>query len=51
MSKYINCKTSAFLKLIQNSYYTYEKNKIIKNLDDKFNNKDVLNKIININKN
>lgn len=48
MSKYVNCKTSAFLKLVQNSYYTYEKNKIIKNLDEKLNNNDVLNKIKNI---
>ncbi len=40
LSKYINPKTSAFIKIIQKSYTKYEENKIIKNvekkLDDKF---------------
>lgn len=50
MTKYINNKTWAFLKVFQNSYLSYEKNKIIKNIDQKFNNDDVLNKIKNISK-
>lgn len=50
ISKYINPKWSAFLKVVQSSYLKYEQNKIINNLEKKLNNEDVLNKLKNISK-
>jgi len=45
ISRYINPKTSAFMKVVQSSYYKYEQNNIINKFNEKINNDDVLNKL------
>lgn len=48
LSKYINPKSSAFIKLLQKSYSKYEENKIIKNVEKKLDDKNLLDKLKNI---
>lgn len=50
ISRYINPKTSAFMKVVQSSYYKYEQNNIINKFNEKINNDDVLNKLKNLTK-
>lgn len=50
ISRYINPKWSAFLKVLQSSYYKYEQNKIINNFNEKINNDEIIEKLKNIQK-
>ena len=50
ISKFINLKSSAFLKIMKATYQKNQENKIKKQLDDVLNDKNKLDKIINLDK-
>jgi hypothetical protein len=50
ISKYVNPKTSAFLKVLKKVYTKHQQNEMNKKLNNVFNDKDKLEKIINLDK-
>jgi hypothetical protein len=50
MSKYINPKTSAFMKVVKSIYIKNKENQIAKQMDNVLNDPDKLDKIKNLNK-
>ena len=50
ISKYVNPKSSAFLKIIKKTYQKNKENEIKKQMTGLLDNKDKLDKIINLNK-